>query len=65
MSALLLSDQCRDGFVKVLGVEWYEDADHEACPGGHTIPGVMGGWTCSCPCHREAPVSPRPDQEEQ
>lgn len=28
------------------------EADHERCPGGHTIPGVLGGWTCPCPCHR-------------
>lgn len=31
------------------------DADHERCPGGHTIKGVLGGWWCPCPCHREVP----------
>lgn len=25
---------------------------HERCSGGHTIPGVMGGWVCPCECHR-------------
>ena len=24
---------------------------HERCSGGHTMPGVLGGWTCPCPCH--------------
>lgn len=28
-------------------------ANHEACPGGLTIKGVMGGWVCPCLCHRE------------
>jgi len=28
-------------------------ADHERCPGGQTIKGVMGGWVCPCPCHRK------------
>lgn len=27
------------------------EPDHEACPGGHHIPGVLGGWHCPCPCH--------------
>lgn len=25
---------------------------HGLCPGGHHVPGVIGGWDCSCPCHR-------------
>lgn len=28
------------------------EPDHERCSGGHTIPGVMGGWVCPCECHR-------------
>lgn len=31
--------------------------DHESCSGGQTMPGVLGGWRCSCPCHR-APLNP-------
>lgn len=27
--------------------------DHEHCPGGHHMPGVLGGWHCPCPCHRK------------
>jgi hypothetical protein len=27
-------------------------ADHEACSGGETTPGVMGGWVCPCECHQ-------------
>lgn len=26
--------------------------NHERCPGGHHIPGVLGGWHCPCPCHQ-------------
>jgi hypothetical protein len=28
-----------------------EGARHDDCPGGHVIPGVLGGWRCPCPCH--------------
>jgi hypothetical protein len=25
---------------------------HVQCSGGETIPGLIGGWTCPCECHR-------------
>ena len=25
---------------------------HSACPKGHTIPGLIGGWMCPCECHQ-------------
>lgn len=38
--------------------------DHGRCSGGHTTPGVLGGWTCSCPCHRHpAIVVSRPPKD--
>lgn len=30
------------------------EAHHDACSGGFTMPGVLGGWVCPCECHREA-----------
>lgn len=32
--------------------------DHDGCPGGHTFPGLLGGWRCSCPCHHATPQWP-------
>lgn len=29
------------------------EPDHEHCPGGWTVEGVLGGWKCPCPCHRD------------
>lgn len=26
--------------------------NHDACPRGHHLPGVIGGWHCPCPCHQ-------------
>lgn len=51
MSASLLSAQCHEGPVSFGDLTFYDEADHAACPGGHTIEGVLGGWVCSCPCH--------------
>lgn len=28
-------------------------ADHANCQGRFTTQGVLGGWVCPCPCHRE------------
>lgn len=58
--------------ARVLGLHCQEDAidfgdgipalvmraEHEHCPGGHTMPGVLGGWQCSCPCHTAAEAHP-------
>jgi len=27
------------------------EPDHEHCPKGQHLPGVLGGWHCPCPCH--------------
>lgn len=32
--------------------------DHASCSGGSTTPGVLGGWVCSCECHRVTEVTP-------
>ncbi len=32
---------------------------HERCSGGHTTPGLLGGWVCPCPCHHEKHETPR------
>lgn len=59
MSAVVESAQC---FPKALTIGTFTfpapEACHERCPGGHTIPGVMGGWVCPCECHRGTPVVP-------
>jgi hypothetical protein len=43
MSFLTLSIQC-------------ESDNHASCPGGEHQPGIIGGWDCSCECHRAAVV---------
>lgn len=53
MALSKMSDQCYEGPVKAFGLTFFDAADHESCPVGQTTPGVMGGWVCSCPCHRE------------
>lgn len=54
MAVATLSPQCYEGHLHFGGVDLgFKSADHDACPGGHTTPGVLGGWVCSCPCHRE------------
>lgn len=50
MSALILSDWC-GGMTPIGPIEFDIEPDHDACPGGQTTPGLMGGWTCSCECH--------------
>jgi hypothetical protein len=56
MAMWRMSDECHEGPVNALGLEFDDVADHDRCPGGQTTPGVMGGWVCSCPCHRAAPT---------
>lgn len=36
------------------------EARHADCPGGHHVPGVIGGWHCPCPCHRSSSNSALP-----
>ncbi len=45
MSLWKLSDECHEGTVSVLGVDWFDEADHWHCPG------LGDGWRCSCWCH--------------
>lgn len=52
MSLSRLSEECAGiDAVFVFGPVKIEP-DHGACSGGHTRPGVLGGWVCSCACHR-------------
>lgn len=64
MSVSRVSDECSGmdaefvfGHVKV-------EPDHDNCSGGHTRPGILGGWVCSCLCHQTTArgVSSRADQ---
>lgn len=51
MSTLVLSAQCSTE-AEWGDMKWDIEPNHAACPGGQHIPGVIGGWTCSCDCHR-------------
>jgi hypothetical protein len=56
MSTSVISSQCTtkpSPLFRLVGLVQVTP-DHNACPGGQTVPGVMGGWVCSCKCHQEA-----------
>lgn len=59
MSALILSPECGggSGYHPILG-ELVMVPDHDACPGGESRPGLIGGWSCSCECHRAKQAAP-------
>ena len=40
--------------------DWCAVGDHEGCPGGGGPPGIIGGWDCSCECHRQKPETTLP-----
>lgn len=43
-----LSDVDMSAGVAILTAE----PDHDHCPGGFHLPGLIGGWHCPCPCHQ-------------
>ena len=53
MSISMLGINCkttvRFPFSKTVSIE----PDHDKCPGGEHIPGILGGWDCICPCHKK------------
>lgn len=57
MSAYVLGIGCQP-FEMDFGADFggvvRTDPEH-SCSGGFTQPGLLGGWTCSCDCHRAAP----------
>ncbi len=53
MALSMLSLQCRGvDLPGPLGSRLHSDPEHDRCPGGFTREGVLGGWICSCDCHR-------------
>lgn len=56
MSFGIVGLHCQEGVLKLGdGIpDLVMRAEHEHCPGGHHMPGVLGGWHCTCPCHRDA-----------
>lgn len=60
MSLAVMSMECHEGPITVLGIEMFDRPDHASCSGGHTTPGVMGGWRCICPCHSAPDCTPEP-----
>lgn len=54
MAAVIETPECfpRDVCLGSLLVATAGAPDHGRCPGGQTVPGVLGGWVCPCPCHR-------------
>lgn len=63
MSLSRLSDECAgiDGEIPPLGCIKVAPI-HDACSGGETRPGLIGGWTCSCPCHSSVGTPAEPSQ---
>lgn len=51
MAAFFLSFECSDSPIRLGPYEFPHTAEHGRCPGGQIVPGVLGGWRCSCPCH--------------
>ena len=55
MSALRETHQCFPREVQLGDIVLPAgEPDHEHCPVGQHMPGVMGGWHCPCPCHNGA-----------
>ena len=55
MSTSLISTQCTtkpSRLLRLIGLVVI-NPDHASCPAGDTIPGVLGGWVCSCACHKD------------
>lgn len=53
MSARIETTECFPRAFDLLGIGPMPapEADHAACSGGYTQPGLIGGWMCPCPCH--------------
>lgn len=52
MVAMIHTLECYPKEIDLLGLKLPAgEPDHEACSGGQTIKGVLGGWMCPCPCH--------------
>lgn len=55
MSLSRLSDECAGTDAEFVFGHVVIAPDHDACSGGYTRPGLLGGWDCSCKCHRTDP----------
>jgi len=54
MSLYILGINCQTTvFMPFSGETVPTEPNHEKCPGGFHTPGVLGGWDCSCSCHKE------------
>ncbi len=53
MAVSRVSDECAGTDAEFVFGPVKIEPNHEACSGGHTREGVLGGWLCSCPCHLE------------
>lgn len=64
MSALVYGAPCEPrrtlALIPGLGPIDTGEPQHTGCSGGHTTPGLLGGWSCPCDCHRATPVPQRP-----
>ena len=56
MSALVETQECFPKPISISGLLRIPapKPNHEACSGGHTQTGLLGGWVCPCPCHHKA-----------
>lgn len=51
MSLSRFGEQCEPSWESFLGGKTPEPT-HTGCPGGSNTPGLIGGWSCPCECHR-------------
>lgn len=55
MSVSQYGAPCEPSWESFLGGKTPEPT-HVGCPGGSNTPGLIGGWTCPCECHRAPQV---------
>lgn len=55
MSLARISDECAGMDGEFVFGRVTVPPDHDACPGGSSTPGLIGGWFCTCGCHTTPP----------
>ena len=58
MVAMIQTMECYPTELKIgdMVITPAPEPDHENCPKGQTVDGILGGWLCPCPCHTSKSV---------
>lgn len=59
MSFPQYGEPCLPSYTTFFGTKTPEPT-HTGCPGGSGTPGLIGGTSCPCECHRRVPNRPAP-----